>query len=94
MLLVVTMEKLLLDAINHIKNVCKKKPITECLLTYINKSSAKNCDKATIGDTLCILRTKNLIYQNLKLLSEYNDEIFPTPLPGRIGRDENIPCKF
>ena len=60
------MEKLLLEAINHIKNVTEKKPTTERLLTYINKPSATNCDEANVEDTLSILRTKNLIVENLK----------------------------
>ena len=67
MLFVVTMSKLLLDASNHIKSVSKKKPKAERLLNYINKSWATNCDEATIQDTLCILRTKNLIDENLKI---------------------------
>ena len=36
MLFAVTIEKLLLEAINHVKKVSKKKPTTERLLTYIN----------------------------------------------------------
>ena len=86
MLFVVTMEKLLLEAITHIKSVSKKKPTTERLLTYINKSSPINCDEAAIQDTLSILRTKSLIDENLKLLCEDNelvdDEISPTPASG------------
>ena len=66
------MEKLLLEAINHIKNISKKKATTESLLTYINKSLATNCDEVTIQDTLCILRTKNLIDETLKLPYENN----------------------
>ena len=31
-------KKLLLEAINHIKNLSKKKPTTERLQTYINKT--------------------------------------------------------
>ena len=81
----VTMEKLLLEAITHIKSVSKKRPTTERLLTYINKSSTTNFDEATIKDALCILRT-NLIDENLKLLYENNelvdDEISLTPHPG------------
>ena len=54
------------------------------LLTYINNSSAINCDEATVEDTLYILRTKDLIDENLKLLSGNNklvdDEILLTPL--------------
>ena len=80
------MEKLLLEAFNHIKNVSKKKATTESLLTYINKSLATNCDEATMQDTLCILRTKNLIDETLKLPYENNklvdDKILPAPLPG------------
>ena len=86
MLFVVTMEKILLEAITHVKSVTKKKPTAERLQTYINKSSATICDEATIQDTLCILRTKNLIDENLKLLCENNelvdDEMSPTPVPG------------
>ena len=56
------------------------------LLIYINKSSATSCHETTIQDTLCILRTKNLIDENLKLLCENNklvdDKIPPTPVPG------------
>ena len=66
------MEKLLLEAINHIKNISKKKATTESLLTYINKSLAANCVEATIQDTLCILHTKNLIDETLKLPYENN----------------------
>ena len=78
------MEKLLVEPIDHIKNVSKKKPTTKRLLTYINKSSATNCDEVTVEDPLCISRTKNLTDENLKLLSENNElvdkEISPTPL--------------
>ena len=80
------MEKLLLEAITHTKSFSKKKFTTERLPTYINKSSATNCDETTIQDTLCVLRTKNLIDENSKLLCENNelvdDEISPTPLRG------------
>ena len=80
------MEKLLPEAITHIKSVSKRKPTTERLLTYINKSLATNCDKVTVQDTLCILRTKNLIDKNVKLLSENNelvdDKISPASVPG------------
>ena len=58
------MEKLLLEAITYIKRVSKEKPTTEHLQTCINKSSASNCDEATIQDTHCIPRTKKLIEGN------------------------------
>ena len=93
MLFVVTIEKLLLEAITHMKSVIKKKPKMERLLTYINKYSATNCHEATIQDTLFILHTKNLIDENLKLLCENNklvdDEISSTPVPG----PPNTPAK-
>ena len=60
-LFVVIMEKLLLEAITHIKSISKNKSTTERLLTYINKSSATKCDEAITQDTLCILRTKDLL---------------------------------
>ena len=89
MLFAVTIEKLLAEPIDHIKNISKKKPTTERLLTYTNKSSATNCDEATVEDTLCIPRTKNLIDENVKLLSGnkelVNVEILPTPFTGRPG---------
>ena len=66
------MEKLLLEAITHIRSVSKKKPIAERLQTYINKSSATICDEATIQDTLCILSTKNLIDENFKFVKTTN----------------------
>ena len=73
MLFVVTMEKLLLEAINHIKSISKKNPHKNRALTnLINKSLATNCNEATIQDTLCILHKKNLIDENLKLLCENN----------------------
>ena len=79
------MEKVLLEAISHIKSVSRKKPRTERLPTYINKSSEKNCNEAIIQDTLCILRTKDLIDENLKLLFESNKlvdhDISLIPLP-------------
>ena len=60
---------------------------------YLHKYSATNCDEATIQGTLCILRTKNLIDENLKLLCENNesvdDEISPTAVPG----SPNTPTK-
>ena len=80
---------------NHIKNVSKKKATTEHLLTYINKSLATNCNEATIQGTLCIICTKNLTDENLKLLCENNklvDDEMPAPLPGMpdpLNKDTN-----
>ena len=81
--------KAITRSINHIKHASKKKPKTE----HINKYSATNYDENTIQDTLCILRTENLIDENLKLLCEnrklFDDEVLPTPLPGT----PNTPAK-
>ena len=65
------------------------------LTNLFNIPLARNCDEVTIQDTLCILRIKNLIDDNLKLLSGNNDlfadKISPTPLPGtpNTTKDEN-----
>ena len=92
------MEELLLEAINHIKNISKKKATTESLLSYTNKSLAKNCNEATIQDFLCILCTKNMIDQTLKLPYENNklvdDEILPAPLPGTPYTPNKYRCKI
>ena len=64
-LLIVTIEKKPLI----ISNFIKKKSTSELLLKYINKSSATNCDEATIQDSLHSLYI-NLIDENLKLLCE------------------------
>ena len=82
------MEKLLLEAINHIKDASKKKPTTERLLTYINKYSATNCDEATVEDTLCVLPTKNVIRDNLKLPSG-NNELVDDEISGRPNRPKD-----
>ena len=59
---------------------------------------AKNCDEATIQDFLCILHTKNMIDQTLKLPYENNklvdDEILPAPLPGTPYTLINTDIKF
>ena len=59
---------------------------------------AKNCDEATIQDFLCILHTKNMIDQTLKLPFENNklvdDEILPAPLPGTPYTLINTDIKF
>ena len=92
------MEKLLLEAITHIKSIIKKKPKMERLLTYINKYSATNCHEATIQDTLFILHTKNLIDENLKLLCENNklvdDEISSLLFLDHLIRLLKIQIKF
>ena len=58
MLFVVTKKKILLEAIDHIKNVSEEKLTTKRLLFYINKSLATNCGEATVEDALRILSTK------------------------------------
>ena len=92
-LFVVTKKKLLLEAINHIKNISKKKSTTKGLLNCINKSQATNFDEAAEEDTTCILLIKNLIVENLKLLSGHNelvaDDISKTPFPGRPSTPTN-----
>ena len=56
------------------------------LLAHINNTTANNCYREYVEDTLCVLRAKGVIDENFKILSDYNtitpanDET--TPLPG------------
>ena len=80
------MEKLLPEAIDHIKNVSKKKLTTERLLACINKSSPKFVMKWLQKILFVYSPLKNMIDENLLLSgkSELVDyEISPSPLPGR-----------
>ena len=64
----------------------------------IANSSVINCDEATVEDTLYILHTKDLIDENLKLLSGNNklvdDEILLTPLSEDLMRLLKIQINF
>ena len=80
------MENQIVEAINHIKKISKKKPSVDRLLAHINSTTANNCDREYVEDALCVLRANGAIDENFKILSDYN-RISPandetTPLPG------------
>ena len=63
------MENLLLEAIAHVKNISKKEPTIKRLLAHINGLGDNNWDESIIEETLCILRTKEIINENYKILT-------------------------
>ena len=66
------MESQILAAISHIKNISKKRPTNECILSCLNQKWATNWDKKTVKEVLCSLRAKNLFNSNDKAESEEN----------------------
>ena len=44
------MEKLLLEAIAHVKNISKKKPTVKRLLAHINSLGANNWDESVVEE--------------------------------------------
>ena len=67
----ITMESQILSAISHIKNISKKRPTNESILSYLNKKGATNCDEKTVKEVLCSLRAKNLL--NSKDIAELEE---------------------
>ena len=81
------MENQIVEAINYIKKISKKKPsVDRLLLAHINNTTANNCDRKYVEDTLCVLRAKGVMDENFKILSDYNTITSAngetTPLPG------------
>ena len=74
------MESLLLEAITHVKNISKKKPTVKRLLAHINSLWANSWDKPVVEETLCILRTKGIIYENYKILTTNGTNTLPPVL--------------
>ena len=72
------MEKLLLEAIAHVKNISKKKPTVKRLLAHINSLGANNWDESVVEETLCILRTKRIINENYKILTTNDSNTLPS----------------
>ena len=59
------LEKQLLEAINHIKNVSKKRVTADCLLSHLKKIGATNWDQESINDMLCISQCRSAINDNI-----------------------------
>ena len=68
----ITMEYQILSAISHTKNISKKRPIDERILSYLNKKGATNWDEKTVKEVLRSLRSKNLLNRNDIAESEEN----------------------
>ena len=64
------MEKVILDAINHIKNVRKRKLSLDNIVQRINKISATNLDTETLRSELEKMIFKDLIDQNYRVLNK------------------------
>ena len=64
------MENQIVEAINYIKKISKKKPSIDRLLAHTNNTTANNCDREYIEDTLRVLRAKGVIDENFKILSD------------------------
>ena len=62
------LERQLLEAINHIKNVSKKRVTADRVLSYRKKIGATNWDQESINDMLCILQCKETIDDNFTLV--------------------------
>ena len=66
------MESQIFSAISHIKNISKKRPTNECILSYLNKKGATNWDEKTMKEVLCSLRARNWLNSNVITESEEN----------------------
>ena len=64
------MEKVILDAINHIKNISKRKLSLDNILQRINKTSATNLDTEALTSELEKMIFKGLIDQNYRVLNK------------------------
>ena len=65
-----TREKVILDAINHIKNISKRKLSLDNILQRINKTSATNFDTEALTSELEKMIFKGLIDQNYRVLNK------------------------
>ena len=62
------MENQIVEAINYIKKISKKKTLINRLLAHINNTTANNWDKEFVEDTLYKLRVKGVIDEHFKIL--------------------------
>ena len=64
------MEKVILDATDHIKNISKRKLSLDIILQRINKVSAANLDTEALTSELGKMIFKVLIDQNYRILNK------------------------
>ena len=92
------MEYQLVEAINYIEKVSKKKTSIDRLLAHINNTTANNLDREFVEDTLYELRAKGVIDELFKILSADNtitpasDET--TPLTGHLLTPMSVNSAF
>ena len=65
-------ENQIVEAINYIKKISKKKLSIDRLLAHINNTTANNWDREFVEDTLHELRVKGVIDEHFKILSTDN----------------------
>ena len=58
----------MLEAINYIRNVSKKKVTIDKIVTYLNNAGASNWDKESVVANLEEMETKGIINENYKPL--------------------------
>ena len=63
------MENQIVEEINYIKNISKKKPSVHRLLAHINNTTAKHWDIESLKDTLHQISAKGIIDEHFKILS-------------------------
>ena len=69
------MDTQMLEAINYIRNVSKKKVTIDKIVTYLNNASASNWDKESIETNLKEIETKGIINENYKpLVTDFVEE--------------------
>ena len=80
-----TIEKVILDAINHIRNISKRKLSLDNILQRINKISAPNLDTEALRSELEKMIFKGLIDQNYRVLNKENSQTNIDPSPDKVS---------
>ena len=79
------MEKVILDAINHIRNISKRKLSLDNILQRINKISAPNLDTEAVRSELEKMIFKGLIDQNYRVLNKEISQTNIDPSPDKVS---------
>ena len=79
------MEKVILDAINHIRNISKRKLSLDNILQRINKIFAPNLDTEAVRSELEKMTFKGLIDQNYRVLNKEISQTNIDPSPDKVS---------
>ena len=79
------MEKVILDAINHIKNISKRKLSLDNILHRINTISATNLDTEALRSELERMIFKGIIVQNYRVMNKEIPQRNIEPLPVKVS---------